>query len=224
MDDHGQLGQSAGSIGGANGLFDPTRMITDNVGGMGLGSNLIVKKVSLGDAHTCVTPTPSSPRCFGAGEEGELGDGTLNNNYVTTNTIDLLSGYTTVKDVITGQWYTCVILPDDLVKCWGQNVDAYGILGRGVDTVRESLPPVKTVNLGLKRRAIALSAGFITTCVIRDDNEIKCWGNGGNGELGVGGTYYKRGIHPESYSCVACASGTNAAGDVKTDGPTTCDA
>ena len=45
-----------------------------------------------------------------------------------------------------------------------------------------------TSSLGIGRTAVAISSGYEHTCAILDDGSVSCWGNGGNGRLGNGGT------------------------------------
>ena len=62
-------------------------------------------------------------------------------------------------------------------KCWGNNRRAEG-QPRGEATA---------VDLGSGRTAKMVSAGVHHTCAILDDDTLKCWGNNGNGQLGIGG-------------------------------------
>jgi alpha-tubulin suppressor-like RCC1 family protein len=78
-----------------------------------------------------------------------------------------------------GRTHNCVILDDHKVKCWGDNGSGQLGLGdatsRGADpsTMGDNLP---TVDLGTGRTAKSLTAGRYATCVILDDDELKCWG------------------------------------------------
>jgi alpha-tubulin suppressor-like RCC1 family protein len=75
------------------------------------------------------------------------------------------------------------------VKCWGYN--AYGRLGLG-DTIPRgnnsadmgnNLPKV---DLGTGTIVLALAAGFGHTCALLDGGSVKCWGENGSGQLGLG--------------------------------------
>jgi Regulator of chromosome condensation (RCC1) repeat len=46
---------------------------------------------------------------------------------------------------------------------------------------------IVTVNVGVDRTAKAISAGYRHTCVILDDDSLKCFGQGGYGAIGYGG-------------------------------------
>jgi len=95
----------------------------------------------------------------------------------------------TAKAIAVGQDHTCVILDNDNVKCWGSDFsNSYGQLGYDDTTARGttagSMASLGTVNLGAGHTAKAISAGAIHTCVILDDNNVKCWGYNGSGGLG----------------------------------------
>ena len=45
-----------------------------------------------------------------------------------------------------------------------------------------------SVDLGTGRTAVAVSAGYLHTCAILDNGDLKCWGSDNNGQLGDGGT------------------------------------
>ena len=49
-------------------------------------------------------------------------------------------------------------------------------------------PNSTAINLGAGRTAVAVAAGEAHTCAILDNGDLKCWGKGYNGQLGIGGT------------------------------------
>eukprot|EP01043_Picozoa_sp_COSAG02_P028928 COSAG02_NODE_1778_length_10950_cov_7.595060_1_plen_2048_part_10 len=105
--------------------------------------------------------------------------------------------------VSAGGHYTCAILDNGALKCWGR--DVYGLLGdgepvtphaygqRGYSERASSLLqhpgdhalPV-SVDLGTGRTAVAISAGGEHACAILDDSSMKCWGRNRLGEMGIG--------------------------------------
>lgn len=97
-------------------------------------------------------------------------------------------------DVVTGQYFACVLFDEGSVKCWGLNGN--GQLGIGsTATVGDSALEVGGTNqfldLGAGRTAAKIYAGASHACAILDNNQTKCWGNGGNGRLGLGNTAHR---------------------------------
>ena len=95
--------------------------------------------------------------------------------------------------VAAGQGFVCGVLDDATVKCFGTNFD--GELGQGDTTSRggspgtmgDALPPV---SLGTGRTAVQVAAhpqGY-HTCTLLDDGNIRCFGDNGFGQLGLGDT------------------------------------
>jgi cysteine-rich repeat protein len=86
---------------------------------------------------------------------------------------------------------SCALRADGAVKCWGDNT--YGQLGLGETAPRGDEPGemgdnLPTVDLGRGRSAQALAAGTGYVCALLDDGSVKCWGQNGGGQLGLGDT------------------------------------
>jgi alpha-tubulin suppressor-like RCC1 family protein len=90
-----------------------------------------------------------------------------------------------------GWAHTCARLDNATVKCWGKNSD--GQLGLG-DTVTRGVAPsqmgdnLPALDFGLFLSALQLSLGERHTCVLLGDYNVKCWGSGLSGRLGLGNT------------------------------------
>jgi alpha-tubulin suppressor-like RCC1 family protein len=80
-----------------------------------------------------------------------------------------------------GEYYTCAILDDGSVDCWGSN--NFGQLGDGTKTSRVSPVPVK--NLGT---AVSIAAGSFHTCALLSNGTVRCWGLNDVGQLGNNST------------------------------------
>jgi len=146
------------------------------------GAGRTAVAISSGGYHTCAILDNGSVSCWGLGSNGQLGNASTSKQYSPTLTSSLGSGRTAVA-ISTGERYTCAILDDGTVSCWGQN--QYGQLGDGTSTQRAT--PTQTSSLGTGRTADALSSGSYHACAILDDGLVSCWGRGGNGQLGNGG-------------------------------------
>jgi alpha-tubulin suppressor-like RCC1 family protein len=87
----------------------------------------------------------------------------------------------TATALSTGNDFTCAILDDGSINCWGNNVN--GALGDG--TTNERLSPA-TVITPFGVQAIQISSGWHSTCAVFDNGQIQCWGNNDYGQLGTG--------------------------------------
>jgi Cutinase/Regulator of chromosome condensation (RCC1) repeat len=105
---------------------------------VGLGSG--VASVSAGFDHTCAVTTASAVKCWGWNGNGELGNGTTTNATTPVDVVGLGSG---VASVSAGDYHTCAVTTDVVVKCWGLNTN--GQLGNGTTT--NAITPVGVIGL-----------------------------------------------------------------------------
>ena len=95
----------------------------------------------------------------------------------------------TVVSIAAGGFYTCAVLDDRSVKCWGTNDNGqlgYGDTiqrGDGAGEMGDALPAVA---LGTGRTAVSIAVGVWHTCAVLDDRSVKCWGQNDYGQLGYG--------------------------------------
>ena len=90
-----------------------------------------------------------------------------------------------------GVGHTCTLLANGRVKCWGLNGDGQLGLGDGAsrgDGPNEMGDALPFVDLGTARTAKALSLGYFHSCVLLDNDRVKCWGKNNAGQLGLGDT------------------------------------
>lgn len=97
----------------------------------------------------------------------------------------------TAKAIAAGDRHVAVILDDDTVRGWGDNRS--GQCGRGDTATAIGSQPGEMgksliqVNLGTNRTAKAITAGAFHTCVLLDDNNVKCFGYNVYGQAGIVG-------------------------------------
>ena len=148
-----------------------------------------VKQIAAGRNHNCVVLDNGKVRCWGLGTFGQLGYGNLNNigdNETPGSAGDVMVGGTAVQ-VAAGENFSCALLDDGKVRCWGQG--ASGVLGLGnvLDIGDDETPgSVGPVNIGVNVKLIA--AGRRHVCALGTDDSVHCWGLNSNGQLGLGNT------------------------------------
>ena len=103
--------------------------------------------------------------------------------------VDLGSGRTAVS-VSAGYSSTCAVLDNGSVRCWGSNADGRtglgttsGSTGDADGEMGDGLP---TVELGTGRTATSISVGYSHVCALLDNLSIACWGDNGQGQVGIG--------------------------------------
>jgi hypothetical protein len=128
-------------------------------------------------------------KCWGRNNYGQLGYGDLDSRGDGANEMgDNLAAINfgagrTARAVAAGKFFTCALLDNGRVACWGANTS--GQLGQG-DTTSRTSPT--TISFASGRTAVALGAGDDHVCAILDNGALVCWGGGGNGRLGSGAT------------------------------------
>ncbi len=127
-------------------------------------------------AHTCAVTSGGGLMCWGSNTHGQLGDGTTTQRLTPVQVTGLTSGVTAVA---AGYGHTCAIVSGGL-KCWGRNVE--GQVGIN-NTTSPQLAPVTVSSLASGVTNVA--AGYSHTCAIVG-GAAKCWGGGGNGQIGNG--------------------------------------
>jgi cysteine-rich repeat protein len=100
-------------------------------------------------------------------------------------------GGTCVPDwgrLVTGSFHNCALLGSGSVRCWGDG--DYGQLGYGYDTgnIGDDEPAAWGGNVTVGGSVRQLVAGGSHTCALLDSGSVRCWGGGGNGQLGYGNT------------------------------------
>jgi alpha-tubulin suppressor-like RCC1 family protein len=161
-----------------------------------LGTGRTAIAVTAGTNHTCALLDNHQVKCWGNNAAGQLGLGDPNSRGNAPGEmgdnlppVDLGPGRTATA-ISAGSSYTCALLDNRRVKCWGAN--AAGQLGQGDIDNRGDAPSemgadLLPIALGTGRTATAITAGANnTTCAVLDNGRAKCWGNNVAGQLGQG--------------------------------------
>ena len=140
-----------------------------------------ILSIAFGHQHACALLDTGDVECWGRNNAGQIGQG--GGDQSTPLPVNLGAGRTATS-IYAGGHYTCAILDDESVKCWGQNTD--GQLGIGSTTNTNT--PTTINSLGSGRKAITLATAFNSICALLDDGSVKCWGDDSQGQLGNGGS------------------------------------
>lgn len=128
-------------------------------------------------------------RCWGGGEYGLPGYGNTNNigdNEHPRTAGDVNVGGT-VQQLALGYFHTCALLDTGRVRCWGRN--DYGQLGLNrTDSIGDDEMPSAGPDVSLGEAAIQITAGVYHTCAVLASHNVRCWGLGRSGALGLGNT------------------------------------
>ena len=135
--------------------------------------------VAAGGDASCGIRTDGTLWCWGAGSWGQLGRGSLTDQdqprQVTT---PAAGGWASIT---AGTTHTCATRTDSTLWCWGNNDS--GQLGLGGGTTQD-LP--RQVTTPATTGWASVTAGGENTCATRTDSTLWCWGNNGDGQLGLG--------------------------------------
>jgi alpha-tubulin suppressor-like RCC1 family protein len=93
-----------------------------------------VTSIATGISHSCARRSDGTAWCWGADEQGQLGDGTtgdpvLHARLKAAQVIRSSGPLTGVTRLDGGVGHTCAVRSDQTVRCWGRNVN--GELGTG---------------------------------------------------------------------------------------------
>jgi alpha-tubulin suppressor-like RCC1 family protein len=135
-----------GAVGGRLGLGetdnrgDGPQEMGDYLPAVNLGTGRSAKAVALGIEHTCALLDDDSVKCWGMNiGTGCLGLGDDMNRYLPEHMGDALPRVNlgtgrTAKAIGAGYGFTCALLDNDSIKCWGRSDK--GQLGLGIKTSR----------------------------------------------------------------------------------------
>ncbi|MDI3282658.1 hypothetical protein [Polyangium sp. 15x6] len=155
------------------------------------------KLVSSGGGFTCAVLSDEKARCWGSASDGAIGsEGTENLGDEPgemghhLRAVELGEG-ARVVEVVTGGSFSCALLRDGRVKCWGTK--SHGVLGLGLGKAVGNEPgdmgdALPFVNLGTGATVKSIAAGSTHICALLADGRVKCWGDGFRGALGLGDT------------------------------------
>ena len=129
--------------------------------------------------HTCAMTSTGTVLCWGANDSGQLGDGGTTASSLPIPVAAVGDG---VRAVSASTTHSCAVTRSRAVWCWGDN-------GSGQRGVSESAPDTApTAVAGLPDDATDIAVGNGFTCVVLATGATSCWGDNGDGQLGLGDT------------------------------------
>lgn len=153
-----------------------------------------VQEIKVGLHHSCALFKNGSLKCWGKNGNGELGMGVATSSWGTEANqmgdglpfLNLGTGKK-VLQIALGDKFSCALLDDKTVKCWGSYI-ASGSgtkqdVGRSAEQMGDALKPV---SLGDGAAVSKILAGARSACAVLQDGSMKCWGNHEAGNLGLG--------------------------------------
>lgn len=134
-------------------------------------------------SHTCLLHPGGSLDCFGYNIDGALGFATTGDGTDVPTPVPGLPPVTQVSagGSVYAYGFTCAVVDDGRVFCWGCNDD--GQLGDGTTVSRATPAPV----WGLSGM-VEVATSYQTACARNGAGETWCWGYGQAGRLGHGST------------------------------------
>lgn len=143
-----------------------------------VNGGLVFQRLTGGQAHTCGLTSDGSAYCWGSNTKGQLGDNSTTDRHAPVAVATGLK----FASIDAGPEHTCALTSDGAAYCWGRN--DRGQLGDSSTTSR-SVPVAVTG--GLTFRTITAGGAFWgDTCALTAQGDAWCWGENGNGQLGIG--------------------------------------
>jgi alpha-tubulin suppressor-like RCC1 family protein len=87
-----------------------------------------------------------------------------------------------IQQVVGGGAHLCVRRTSGRVQCWGSGLAT----GRAGDPIGDDETPEQVDDVALGAAAEQIEGGYRHTCAIVAGGAVRCWGEGGDGQLGYG--------------------------------------
>ncbi len=140
-------------------------------------------RLAAGTQSTCGITAGRKVLCWGSNASGELGRGPSASE-PSVAPMPVL-GLADVRSLAGGFRSHCAVLGDGTARCWGASL--YGYVGSSSSmTIVPTGEPHANTGLGADVAKIAMGLRF--ACALTTTGRAKCWGTGGSGQLGTGGT------------------------------------
>ncbi|EYF03334.1 RCC1 domain-containing protein [Chondromyces apiculatus] len=143
--------------------------------------------VAAGEQHSCAVESDGTLSCWGRNNAGQLGVGAAVTQAVSPTYVSVDPAALTPENdwlhVEANRESTCALKQDGRLYCWGQNSDLQIAKTGGGTVPTPSL--VETAAGAMDMDWAAVSVGP-TSCAVKMDGRLFCWGRGAEGQLANG--------------------------------------
>lgn len=167
-------GQNNGNLGvdDTDDRSDPTQV----------GTNSDWASVDISSEHTCGVRSDFTLWCWGSNLYGQLGLGDRSSGHYTPIQVGTDTDWAQVS---LGYDHTCATRTDNTLWCWGHNIEGQVGLGKGRKIW------TSPTQVGGSDWAVINASKTYSTCGVRTDHTLWCWGGNYAGQLGLGDTRRK---------------------------------
>jgi alpha-tubulin suppressor-like RCC1 family protein len=147
--------------------------------------------ITAGDSDTCALKTDGTVWCWGKNNSYQLGIGVTTEKSTPVQVLGaggsgVLTG---VASLVSGYDHNCALKTDGTVWCWGNNNAGQ----MGTNNTNIARYPIQTLGAGGTGVLTGVSKLFSSsmsssTCALKTDNTIWCWGYNNAGQIGVKNT------------------------------------
>jgi len=142
-----------------------------------------VADIAAGLYFECALTDAGGVLCWGANEDGEIGNNSTAQTRVPVAVSGLSPGVTAIS---AGFGFACAVTSGGGVQCWGAN-DA-GQLGNDSTTFTGAPVGVTGLSSGIAKIAANGADSPDHACALTTGGRVLCWGANGSGQLGNGST------------------------------------
>lgn len=165
-------------------------------------------QIEAGNVHSMALSKTGEVYAWGGNANGQLGDGTTNNNRFPTQVMTFYG--TPIKQIVAGYTSSYALTSDGRLYAWGAN--SQGQLGLNITTANVLLPTLVTFPDGIA--IVSISYASETIFAIARSGEVYAWGRNSNYQLSDASTDAKKVfpslmVHPLPKRSVVAASAGN---------------
>jgi len=173
----GQLGNSASTT--------SSRAVAVTASGVLSGVTLV--QITTGGTSTCALGSSGAAYCWGAGDSGQLGNGSTTAIQNTAVAVTATSTGMPLTQITAGTSFACAVDVTGAAWCWGLGTPG-DQLGNNLNA--SSSTPVAVTATGVLAGVILfqISSGQVATCAQGTTGAFYCWGTNTNSQLGNAST------------------------------------